>query len=207
MAVLLRVIVQASLLLFSCTLFADQGAASKRSVDAEQSAKQFVSEVISALEARLLSALEENKLNDESYLDSLINAQVFPYIDMSHITKKVTGPHWDEVLKSNDELAMQQAIKATLLRTYRVALASYDGDRIIVGESKDKAKYSLVRVSITSGTSQHHLDFAVKPKGDSWLIFDVSIDGVVFTKTMRSSVAPMFEKQNVKEVIKNLLKE
>jgi len=100
---------------------------------------------------------------------------------------------------------MQQAIKASLQRTYRVALASYNGEKIAVGQSKDNAKYSLVRVSIATTTSKHRLDFALKQLVDSsWLIFDVSVDGIVFSKTMRSSLKPMFENNTVKEVIYNL---
>jgi len=198
------------LCLTSTFLFADQAIESKELITSEkvkgsgQSAQNFVIEIISSLESKLLEALKDGQLSDDLYLDELINKQIFPYIDMSAITKKITGSYWVEVIKNNDELLMQQAIKASLLRTYRIALGSYNGETIEVGESKDKPKFSLVRVTIITATNKHRLDFAVRPSNNSWLIFDVSIDGIVFTKTLRSSLKPMFEKNTVKEVIQSL---
>jgi len=205
-----RFLLGVSLLLTSAFLFAGQPPESNGSIASDsvkssgQSAQTFVNEIISSLESKLLGGLKEGRLSDDQYLDGLINEQIFPYIDMHYITKKVTGPYWQEVAKNNDQLLMQQAVKASLLRTYRVALGSYGGEKIDVGESKDNSKYSLVRVTITTATNKHRLDFAVRSSNNSWLIFDVSIDGIVFTKTLRSSLKPMFEKNTVKEVIQSL---
>jgi len=198
-----------SVLLLSLPLLAGQVLAAQAPEETsaqKTSAQAFVQTIISALELKLLNAHKEGLLADDQYLDQIIDEQIFPYIDIPYITKKITGSYWKEVQKNQQELVMQDAIKASLQRTYRVALASYDGETIDVGQSKNNSKYSLVRVSILTASSKHLLDFALRPVPNSdWLIFDVSVDGIVFTKTMKSSLKPMFEKNTVKEIIHELI--
>ncbi|TNE89385.1 MAG: hypothetical protein EP324_06690, partial [Gammaproteobacteria bacterium] len=57
-----------------------------------------------------------------------------------------------------------------------------------VGDSRDKPKYSVVRITVQAEQNAHRLDFAVRPVDGKWKVFDLSVDGVVLSKTLNGAI-------------------
>ncbi len=171
----------------------------------EGSSRDFIAGIAENLQSRLQTAREGDRLSDESYLDALIGEEIVPYLDIRHMAKKVSGSRWDQVQEKQLAEAMEEAVVAALKRTYRVALSAYSGEKILITHSKDYANYSLVRVQVKTDERSHLLDFALRSNGSGeWRVFDVSVDGVVFSKTLQSSLSRQFENDELEAVIERL---
>jgi len=167
-------------------------------------AKAFISNLSQELEKELKQARKENVLSDDAYLDKLIENQILPHLDIPYMARKIGDSHWDKIKEKSLQKDMQEAVINALKRTYRVALASYSGEKIMITHSKNYADYSLVRIEIATDKNTHKLDFALRSKSEEWKVFDVSVDGVVFSRTMQKSLKSQFENKTIEEVIENL---
>lgn len=173
-------------------------------VKAAAEAEQFIQNIAGSLEQALKKAESEEALEDEKRLDAIIDKEIIPHLDLDHIARKVSGAQWQKITEQTLQGAMQEAVVGALKRTYRVALASYSGERIVVSNSKEYPNYSLVRVQVKTGSKTHALDFALRKEGGNWKVFDVSVDGIVFTKTLHNSLQEQFKNKALATVISDL---
>ena len=171
---------------------------------AKPTAGEFISSVANTLEQSLKKAEQESLLQNEAHLDQIIDENIIPYLDLAQLAKKISGEYWSQMQEQTLTQAMQDAIVAALKRTYRVALAAYTGEKITVSHSKNYSNYSLVRVQVKTSNKSHALDFALRQQGGEWRVFDVSVDGIVFSKTLQSSLQEQFAAQPLAKVISNL---
>ncbi len=173
-------------------------------VKASTAADQFIQNIAGALERALKQADSEGELDDEKRLNAIIDKEIIPHLDLEHIARKVSGEQWQKITEQTLAPAMQEAVVGALKRTYRVALASYSGERILVSHSKEYPNYSLVRVQVKTSNKTHALDFALREISGEWKVFDVSVDGIVFTKTLHNSLQEQFKKNALVKVISDL---
>jgi len=184
-------------LMFCCSVLASEN-------KAEQTSKAFITKLSEKLELKLQEGREAEKLSDDRYLNDLISEHIVPYLDVDFMAQKIAGDYWGTIQDQSLSKEMKDAVIAALKRTYSVALAAYSGEKIKITHSKDYANYSLVRVQVKTRDRSHQLDFALRKNGDKWKVFDVSVDGVVFSKTLQSSLAQQFRNEKPETVISNL---
>ena len=166
-----------------------------------QGADSFIAAVAVKLEAALKQGRDEGLLSDRSYLDALIEAQILPHIDSNTLCRRIFSPRWKEIVAAEKTSLAYQAVFASLKRTYRLALASYNGQRIEIRNTKTKPRYSVVRIFIGTTDKGHVIDLALFRKLDSWRIFDISIDGVMVSKTLNGSLQRVMQSTDLDAVI------
>lgn len=165
-------------------------------------AKSFVVKVTRELETALMEGRDRGLLEDEQYLDGLIDKHILPYIDRETLCKQVFRPRWDEIVAEQKTGQAYQAVIASLKRTYRLALAAYNGQQIDIGDGVDKGRYSLVRTRVQTREDSHTIDLALRRIDDDWRIFDFAVDGVVVTRTLNTSIQRILEEQDIDAVIR-----
>ena len=117
------------------------------------------------------------------------------------MSRRIFRPRWDEIVAKNKTDQAYDAVLSSLRRTYRLALSAYSGQPIDIVNSKNKPKYSVVRIVIHSGDSNYVIDFALRPTEDGWRVFDLSVDGVVVTKTLNGAIKRTLESGDIDAVI------
>jgi ABC-type transporter MlaC component len=137
-------------------------------------ARDFVANLTRDLEAALMEARQQGLLEDQQHLDGLIDEHILPYVDRETLCK----------------------------RTYRLALAAYNGQQIEVSDSTDKGRYRLVRTRVHGRDDGHTIDLALRRIDDDWRIFDLSVDGVVVSKTLNGSIQRLLEEDDIDAVIR-----
>ena len=164
-------------------------------------AKAHISQLAVQLQQALQAGLERNLLDNDQHLDQIIDDNILPYVDQVLLSKRIFHPRWDEIVAAGKQSQAQSAVISSLRRTYRIALSSYSGQPFTVGDSRDKPKYSVVRITVQAGQNVHRLDFAVRPVDGDWKVFDLSVDGVVLSKTLNSAIHRELADDNLDAII------
>ncbi|MGH1460491.1 MAG: MlaC/ttg2D family ABC transporter substrate-binding protein [Neptuniibacter sp.] len=167
----------------------------------EIDARTYIVNLTNQLQVALNEGLDQGLLEDEAYLDAVIDEHILPHVDNEYLSRRVFHPRWDDIATANKSAEAQNAIISSLRRTYRVALTSYNGQKIEIGKSRDKAKYSVVRAKVYTNNNIHLMDFALRLADGEWRVFDLSVDGVVFSKTLNGSIRRNLENDDVDSVI------
>ncbi|MDI3326581.1 ABC transporter substrate-binding protein [Pontibacterium granulatum] len=151
-------------------------------------AKAYISQLAVQLQQALQTGLEKNLLDNDQHLDQIIDENILPYVDPALLSKRIFHPRWEDIIAAGKQLQAQTAVISSLRRTYRIALRSYNGQPFSVGDSRDTPNYSVVRITVQTGQNAHLLDFAVRPTEGDWKVFDLSVDGVVLSKTLNGAI-------------------
>ncbi|WP_432473056.1 ABC transporter substrate-binding protein [Amphritea sp. HPY] len=168
---------------------------------AAEDARAYISGITTELEAALQEGRQKNLLEDEKYIDAIIDQHIIPNVDKEFMSRRIFRPRWKEIVAQNKTEQAYKAVFDSLRRTYRFALSAYNGRPIDIRNSTVKAKYSVIRIYIHTDDKGHTIDLAVRPNENSWRVFDLSIDGVVVTKTLNSAIKRTLESEDIDSVI------
>lgn len=171
---------------------------------AADDASAFISRLTAELEIALQEGREKGLLEDEKYIDTLIDQYIIPHIDIELMSKRIFSQRWNEIVAQNKNLQAYNAILGSLRRTYRFALAAYNGQPIDIHNNTKHTKYSVVRILIRTDDNGHTIDLALRQLGDSWRIFDFSVDGVVVSKILNSAIKRSLEADDIDTVISTI---
>lgn len=164
-------------------------------------AKAYISQLAVQLQQALQAGLEQDLLDNAQHLDQIIDDNILPYVDQVLLSKRIFRPRWDDIVAAGKQSHAQTAVISSLRRTYRIALSSYSGQPFTIGDSRDKPKYSVVRITVQAGQNAHRLDFAVRPVEGDWKVFDLSVDGVVLSKTLNGAIHRELAGDNIDAII------
>jgi ABC-type transporter MlaC component len=164
--------------------------------------KDFIVALTRDLETALMEARQQGLLEDQQHLDGLIDEHILPHVDRETLSKQVYRPRWDEIVAQGKAEQAANAVIASLKRTYRLALAAYNGQQIEVSDSIDKGRYQLVRTRVHTRENGHTIDLALRQVEGEWRIFDLSVDGVVVTKTLSGSIQRLLEEDDIDTIIR-----
>lgn len=168
-------------------------------------ARTYIGSLTAELQQALQDGLEQDLLQDDAYLDKVIDELILPHIDQEYLSRRVFHPRWDDIAEANKADLAQEAVISSLRRTYRVALNAYNGQTIDIGNSRDKPAFSVVRVKVHTNNNAHLMDFALRQTEGEWRVFDLSVDGVVFSKTLNGSIRRNLESDDVDSVINAII--
>lgn len=93
------------------------------------------------------------------------------------------------------------------MRTYATALLSYSGEEIAYLPSRQEAVGSEAMVNTevkASGALPIPIDYRLYMKGEEWLVYDVSIDGISLVSNYRTSFASQIRRYKLSGLIEKL---
>lgn len=167
--------------------------------------ESFILTLSERLQETLTEARNKKLLNDVAYIDQLIDQEILPHVELEALCRRIFQEHWKEITEKGKKQQAYDAVISSLKRTYRLALSSYNGQKIAVIDTKNQKSYSIVRIKIkTDGKNDHTIDFAVRQFETVWKVFDFSVDGIVVSKTLNSSISRQIDSAGIDETIKSL---
>ncbi len=169
--------------------------------------EQFINALSERLQITLTDAKKSKRLDNIEHIDQIIDQEVIPQLNLEALCKRIFREHWQEVIVKNKQQAAVDAVVLSLKRTYRLAVSSYNGQKIEVIESKHQKSYDIVRIKITtSGKNDHTIDFAVRQFDNAWKIFDFSVDGIGVSKTLYGSISQQIKSEGLEKTLDSLSK-
>jgi phospholipid transport system substrate-binding protein len=121
--------------------------------------------------------------------------------DVAEMTRRTLGPHWRE--RTEAERAEIIGLFADLLeRTYFIKIAAYNGEKITVVNDSIDGEYATVRTRIvtTQGT-EIPVDYRMLRRGERWVAYDVSIEGVSLVGNYRAQFNTVIQRSSYRTLV------
>ncbi|UZE94602.1 MlaC/ttg2D family ABC transporter substrate-binding protein [Alkalimarinus alittae] len=167
--------------------------------------EQFIKALTERLEITLTEAKNNKQLSNIEYIDELIDQEILPQLNLEVLSKRIYREHWKEIVDKNKKQEAINAVVLSLKRTYRLAVSSYDGQKIEIVESKSLKSYDIVRIKIaTDGDKDHMIDFALRQFDSAWKVFDFSVDGIGISKTLYGSISQQIQSDGLEKTLEAL---
>ena len=119
------------------------------------------------------------------------------YLDFNEVATWISGKLiWDKALKNDKELFLKE-LKKLMLRTYSKTVYYYiDSDvTFLTPKSSNKNIETQKRIQISSVMKKNNknvnISYRLIKNNESWLVFDVIIEGISILKSLKSQYADM----------------
>jgi phospholipid transport system substrate-binding protein len=189
----------ARLLLASCLcLLSALGNAASDPVRFLQNTASYVFEQVETRRAELEQ--------DSSKIYRLVEKRVVPHFDFYTMSRAALGRHWRKATEKQRQRLVEE-FQELLVRTYALALLNYSGQEIeylpFRGDPNAQRIMVNTRVQATGGPPVP-INYRLLKKQDSWLIYDVIIDGISLVSNYRSSFGAEVTRSGIDGLITTL---
>jgi len=138
---------------------------------------------------KIIAVLNDPELKEAEKADErrkLIRRAADERFDWLEMSRRTLAKHWKK--RTDEEKKDFVPLFTDLLeRTYMNRVENYSGEKVIYDGEKIKGKYGLVSVMVfTSKNVEIPVEYRLQKKGDEWLIYDVSIEGVSLVNNYRT---------------------
>src|SRR3989338_4814248 len=167
--------------------------------------------MLDQMSQQVINGLEKNKTKlkqDPSLAYNLVEKYITPKVDVSRMTCAILGRQYWQQTSSSDKKELIAQLKKLVISTYSGAFSSYDGDKIkfLPLRNDYQMAQSLVVQSLILRRNGQKISvvYNLERQGDSWLIYDFSIENVSMVQSYRSQFANVLEQGGVKLLIQRL---
>ena len=124
--------------------------------------------------------------------------------DFTEIARRSLGRHWAG--KSEAEHEEFVGLFADLLeRSYISKIDTYGGEKITYTSERSEGDIAVVGTKIISKSgTEVPIDYRMVKKGDRWLVYDVSIEGVSLVSNYRTQFNKIIQTSSYAELIKKM---
>lgn len=155
----------------------------------------------------MMDVLLKEKANldrDPERIYRLVEKILLPHFDFVGMSRFVIGKHWKTATES-ERAEFILTFRNLLVRTYAGALRNYTGRKITV--LPDRASDSennkvLIRSMVENPSGDPILvNYRLWQKGDIWLVYDISVEGVSLLTNFRSQLSEEVSQYGMTETI------
>ena len=124
--------------------------------------------------------------------------------DWTEMSRRALGRHWQKRTKEEKEAFI--VVFAKLLEgAYMQKVANYSGEKVSYVDEQVDGNYGAVTAKIiTSKNEEINVEYRVKKKSDSWMVYDVSIEGVSLVNNYRTQFNNILRKSSFSDLMKKL---
>ncbi len=134
----------------------------------------------------------------------LIWEEIDKRFDWNEMARRTLSIHWRK--RTPEERAEFTRLYAKLLeRTYLNRIEAYSGEKVLYLGERVEGNYGLVKVEIiTTRNTEIQVLYRVKKKGEKWLVYDVSIEGVSLVNNYRKQFNAIITKSSFEKLMERL---
>ena len=136
--------------------------------------------------------------------ERLIRQEVDERFNWEEMSRRTLARHWT---KRTDEEKREfiDLFGKLLERTYMDQVEGYSGEKVIYEGERVDGDYGLVKVRILMETQDElPVLYRIKNKGDEWLVYDISIEGVSLIKNYRTQFNSIIARSSYKKLVERL---
>jgi len=157
-----------------------------------------------------LKADAQMRAGSTARVNELIDEYLLPYVDFERTTRLSAGRYWRQASPAQ-QMALMNAFRGTLIRTYGSALGSIDAStniRILPFRGDANADDVVVHTQVTPSSNAQPVavDFRLIKKPAGWQIYDVNVEGIWLILNYRNQFAEQINRSGIDGLIAALSK-
>jgi phospholipid transport system substrate-binding protein len=168
----------------------------------EQLVQKVTDEVLAAIKAdKQLAA------GDKQKAVKLAEEKVLPYIDFEEATRLAVGRAWAKATPEQKKRLVSE-FRSMLVRTYSNALTGYEGQtlKVLPSRGKQDPQDTTVRTQyLRQGAPPLPIDFQMHKAGNTWKVYDITVEGVSLVLTYRSEFDAVVKQEGIDGLVKRLV--
>lgn len=158
---------------------------------------------------RMINQLEKNqsRLKSLSVIRSIVNSTLLPAVDLNRMSASVIGRYWRSA-SSAQQSEFQKEFSYMVTTTYASALSSYDDDRVRFYPLREnyttRNTMRVTSVILRKNGQEIPISYDVVRHGDSWKVYDFSIEHVSMVQSYRSQFADVLSNGGMSALLNRL---
>lgn len=158
---------------------------------------------------RLLEEITERRdelRQDRDALHAIVEEHLLPQVDNGYVARLVLGVHWRRASPEQRE-RFQDVFYKSLVRTYAEGLLEVTDERVKVLPRRGELdpKRTMVRTQVIRGDAPPiSVNYVLRRTEDTWLVYDVIIEGVSYVATYRSMFSSVINRSGLDDLIERL---
>jgi len=152
----------------------------------------------------VLRANQDKVKADSNYLLTVVDDIVASHFDFDRMSSWVLGKYW-RTAKPEEKKRFAHEFRTLLVRTYAKALNDNYDKKIDMLPMRDKGDEAVVRTEVQQDAGfPIPIDYRMYVKDGTWLVYDVSVDGISLVTNYRSSFSTEIRKDGLPKLIDRL---
>ena len=124
--------------------------------------------------------------------------------DFTETAKRALGRHW-QGLSDKDRQEFTALFTDLIERAYISKIERYSGERIAyAGESVDSGLATVRTRFVTKQGTEVPVDYRMQQRGDRWLVYDVSVEGVSLINNYRTQFDKIIQTSSYAELVRKM---
>jgi phospholipid transport system substrate-binding protein len=156
---------------------------------------------------KILAILTDPALKDASKAQEkreLIRKAVDQRFDREELSRRALGRHWAGRTEE-EKKAFIILFGEILARTYLDRVEEYSGEQIsYVGETVDGDFATVEARFLTAQKTEIPLLYRLRQKGEAWMVYDISIEGVSLVANYRNQFQSILGRRSYEELVRML---
>jgi len=156
---------------------------------------------------QIIKVLEDPSLKPESKQAerrAAVRREAVVVFDFSETARRALGRHW-QALSEQDRQEFTGLFTDLIERAYISKIERYSGERIaFTGEAVDAGLATVRTRFVTKQGTEVPIDYRMQQKGDRWLVYDVSIEGVSLINNYRTQFDKIIQTSSYAELVRKL---
>lgn len=138
-------------------------------------------------------------------INEIVQQYIMPYVDFERTTRLAAGKYWRQATPEQQQ-ALSEAFKNTLIRTYSGALTKVDNGtdmEILPFRGEADAKDVVVRSNVVQGTNTQpiRVDYRLRLAPEGWRIYDLNVENVWLIQNYRNQFAQEINRSGIDGLI------
>jgi phospholipid transport system substrate-binding protein len=156
---------------------------------------------------QVIKVLEDTSLKAEGSADkrrAAIREAAGKTFDFGEAAKRSLGKHWQS-LSEQDRQEFTTLFADLLERGYVTRIEEYSGEKIAyTGDNVDGDAATVKTKFTTKKGTEIPVDYRMLRKGDRWLVYDVTIEGLSLVSNYRGQFNKIIETSSYQDLVKKM---
>ena len=156
---------------------------------------------------QIIKVLDDPTLKPEGKVAerrAAIRKEAVVVFDFTETAKRALGRHW-QGLSEQDRQEFTALFTDLIERAYISKIERYSGEKIAyTGEAVDSGLATVRTRFVTKQGTEVPIDYRMQQKGDRWLVYDVSIEGVSLINNYRTQFDKIIQTSSYAELVRKL---
>ncbi len=156
---------------------------------------------------QIVKVLEDPGLKPEAKAKerrAAIRKEAEVVFDFGETAKRALGRHW-QALAEKDRQEFTALFTDLIERAYISKIERYSGERIAyAGEAIDGGLATVRTRFVTKQGTEIPVDYRMQQRGDRWLVYDVSVEGVSLINNYRTQFEKIIQTSSYSELVRKM---